>query len=202
MSQIDWTACGSYREILFHKADGIAKITINRPHVRNAFTPLTVEEMMDALRDATNDSSIGVVILTGAGDLAFCSGGDQKVRGHAGYQDSEGVDRLNVLEFQRQMRRCPLPIVAMVAGFAIGGGHVLHVMCDLTIAAETPCSARPARASDRSTAASAPATWRASSARRRRGRSGTCASATTRRRRWRWAWSTRWCRWPTWSRKP
>ena len=136
MSQIDWTACGSYREILFHKASGIAKITINRPHVRNAFTPLTVEEMMDALRDATDDSSIGVVILTGAGELAFCSGGDQKVRGHAGYQDEEGVDRLNVLEFQRQMRRCPLPIVAMVAGFAIGGGHVLHVMCDLTIAAD------------------------------------------------------------------
>jgi naphthoate synthase len=136
MSQIDWTACGSYREILFHKAEGIAKITINRPHVRNAFTPLTVEEMQDALRDATDDSSIGVVILTGEGELAFCSGGDQKVRGHAGYQDEEGVDRLNVLEFQRQMRRCPLPIIAMVAGFAIGGGHVLHVMCDLTIAAD------------------------------------------------------------------
>ena len=136
MSQIDWTACGSYREILFHKAEGIAKITINRPHVRNAFTPLTVEEMQNALRDATDDSSIGVVILTGAGELAFCSGGDQKVRGHAGYQDEEGVDRLNVLEFQRQMRRCPLPIIAMVAGFAIGGGHVLHVMCDLTIAAD------------------------------------------------------------------
>ena len=136
MSQIDWTACGLYREILFHKAHGIAKITINRPHVRNAFTPLTVEEMSSALLDATKDRSIGVVILTGAGELAFCSGGDQKVRGHAGYQDEQGVDQLNVLEFQRQIRRCPLPIIAMVAGFAIGGGHVLHVMCDLTVAAD------------------------------------------------------------------
>lgn len=132
----EWVACGSYEEILFHKAEGIAKITINRPHTRNAFTPLTVEEMIHALHDATDDPTIGVVILTGEGDMAFCSGGDQKVRGHAGYRDSGGVDRLNVLEFQRQMRRCPLPIIAMVAGFAIGGGHVLHVMCDLTIAAD------------------------------------------------------------------
>ena len=136
MSDIDWTARGDYQDILYAKADGIAKITINRPHRRNAFTPLTVEEMMHALDDARRDQEVGVVILTGQGDLAFCSGGDQKIRGDAGYRDTGGDDRLNVLEFQRQIRTCPKPIVAMVAGYAIGGGHVLHVMCDLTIAAD------------------------------------------------------------------
>ena len=136
MSDIDWTACGDYQDILYAKADGIAKITINRPHRRNAFTPLTVEEMMHALDDARRDQEVGVVILTGQGDLAFCSGGDQNIRGAAGYRDTGGDDRLNVLEFQRQIRTCPKPIVAMVAGYAIGGGHVLHVMCDLTIAAD------------------------------------------------------------------
>ena len=136
MSDIDWTARGDYQDILYAKADGIAKITINRPHRRNAFTPLTVEEMMHALDDARRDQEVGVVIITGQGDLAFCSGGDQNIRGAAGYRDTGGDDRLNVLEFQRQIRTCPKPIVAMVAGYAIGGGHVLHVMCDLTIAAD------------------------------------------------------------------
>ena len=133
---INWTACGEYQDILYAKAEGIAKITINRPARRNAFTPLTVEEMMAALEDARRDPAIGVVILTGQGELAFCSGGDQKIRGDAGYRDQGGADRLNVLEFQRQIRTCPKPIVAMVAGYAVGGGHVLHVMCDLTIAAD------------------------------------------------------------------
>ena len=133
---INWTACGEYQDILYAKAEGIAKITINRPARRNAFTPLTVEEMMAALEDARRDPAIGVVILTGQGELAFCSGGDQKIRGDAGYRDQGGDDRLNVLEFQRQIRTCPKPIVAMVAGYAVGGGHVLHVMCDLTIAAD------------------------------------------------------------------
>ena len=118
------------------KDNGIAKITINRPQVRNAFRPLTVNEMMQALEDARNDDQIGVIILTGKGDKAFCSGGDQKIRGDAGYSDGQGVERLNVLDFQRQIRTCPKPVIAMVAGYAIGGGHVLHVMCDLTIAAE------------------------------------------------------------------
>ena len=136
MSDITWIAAGTYQDILYTKADGIAKITINRPQRRNAFTPLTVEEMMAALEDARRDPAIGVVIVTGQGDLAFCSGGDQKIRGDAGYRDEGGADRLNVLEFQRQIRTCPKPIVAMVAGYAIGGGHVLHVMCDLTIAAD------------------------------------------------------------------
>jgi naphthoate synthase len=136
MSKAGWKACGRYGDILYHKAGGIAKITINRPEVRNAFRPRTVSEMIDALADAREDGRIGVIILTGAGTRAFCSGGDQKVRGDAGYVDARGVHRLNVLDFQRQIRTCPKPVIAMVAGYAIGGGHVLHVVCDLTIAAD------------------------------------------------------------------
>jgi naphthoate synthase len=131
-----WQPIATYDDIKFESLDGIAKITINRPEVRNAFRPQTVEEMIDALRRAQDDPQIGVIILTGEGPLAFCSGGDQRVRGEAGYTDGGGIDRLNVLEFQRKLRNCPKPIVAMVAGYAIGGGHVLHLMCDLTIAAD------------------------------------------------------------------
>ncbi|MEO1838045.1 MAG: 1,4-dihydroxy-2-naphthoyl-CoA synthase [Candidatus Lambdaproteobacteria bacterium] len=133
-----WESCGSYTDINFEKSnEGIAKITINRPEVRNAFRPLTVREMRGALNDAREDTKIGVIILTGEGEKAFCSGGDQRIRGSAGYEDSEtGHLRLNVLDFQREIRTCPKPVVAMVAGYAIGGGHVLHVMCDLTIAAD------------------------------------------------------------------
>lgn len=131
-----WEMCGSYSDIKYQKWDGIAKITINRPEVRNAFRPLTVDEMMHALNDARNDQQIGVIILTGEGKEAFCSGGDQRIRGDAGYVDKEGVHRLNVLDFQKQIRGCPKPVIAMVAGYAIGGGHVLHVICDLTIAAD------------------------------------------------------------------
>lgn len=133
---IEWHDAGEYKEILYHKAAGIAKITINRPEVHNAFTPLTVDEMSHALNDARFDPNIGVIILTGAGGKAFCSGGDQRVRGDAGYLDERGVARLNVLDFQRQMRTCPKPIIAMVAGYAIGGGHILHLIADLTIAAD------------------------------------------------------------------
>jgi naphthoate synthase len=131
-----WRCCGNYSDIKYHKIEGIAKITINRPEVRNAFRPLTVEEMRHALHDAQNDASIGVVLLTGEGKEAFCAGGDQKIRQDAGYADEKGVERLNVLDLQREMRSCPKPIIAMVAGYAIGGGHVLHVVCDLTIAAD------------------------------------------------------------------
>ena len=133
-----WKKALEFEDIIFEKSEeGIAKITINRPEVRNAFRPLTVREMQQALEDAREDSGIGVIILTGAGEKAFCSGGDQRIRGDAGYQDSgTGHLRLNVLDFQRQIRSCPKPIVAMVAGYAIGGGHVLHVMCDLSIAAD------------------------------------------------------------------
>jgi naphthoate synthase len=131
-----WQSCGNYRDILYHKQNGVAKITINRPEVRNAFRPLTVDEISHALNEARYDQTIGVIILTGQGKEAFCSGGDQKVRHEAGYTDEEGVDRLNVLDLQRQIRTCPKPVIAMVAGYAIGGGHVLHVVCDLTIAAD------------------------------------------------------------------
>ena len=133
-----WKKAFEFEDIIFEKSEeGIAKITINRPEVRNAFRPLTVREMQQALEDAREDSGIGVIILTGAGEKAFCSGGDQRIRGDAGYQDSgTGHLRLNVLDFQRQIRSCPKPVVAMVAGYAIGGGHVLHVMCDLSIAAD------------------------------------------------------------------
>ena len=136
MSEIQWNQIGNYTDIRYHKADGIAKITINRPEVRNAFRPLTVNEMISAMADARADESIGVIILTGEGDKAFCSGGDQKIRGEAGYKDQAGGEHLNVLDFQRQIRTCPKPIIAMVAGYAIGGGHVLHLMCDLTVAAD------------------------------------------------------------------
>ena len=136
LDTIHWIKEGSYQDILYHKYEGIAKITINRPEVRNAFRPLTVKEMSHALNDAREDETVGVIILTGQGKEAFCSGGDQRIRKEAGYSDETGTQRLNVLDLQRQIRTCPKPVVAMVAGYAIGGGHVLHVICDLTIAAD------------------------------------------------------------------
>src|SRR6185295_3842778 len=133
---IAWKNAKTYQDILYEKADGIAKVTINRPDVRNAFRPQTVREMIEAFDDAREDPEIGVVILTGAGEEAFCSGGDQRVRGTAGYVGDDQVPRLNVLDLQKRIRALPKPVIAMVAGFAIGGGHVLHVVCDLTLAAE------------------------------------------------------------------
>jgi naphthoate synthase len=133
---MDWTASGDYQDVRYEAAGGIAKITIARPEVRNAFRPLTVRELSNAFDVARDDPAIGVVILTGEGPLAFSSGGDQRIRGDDGYVDDRGVGRLNVLDLQVQIRRLPKPVVAMVAGYAIGGGHVLHVCCDLTIAAE------------------------------------------------------------------
>ena len=136
MGKIEWQAAGRYEDIKYEKYQGIAKITINRPAVRNAFRPQTVVEMSEVFREAERDTGIGVIVLTGQGKEAFCSGGDQKIRGEAGYKDNAGQESLNVLEFQRQIRRSPKPVIAMVAGYAIGGGHVLHLMCDLTIAAD------------------------------------------------------------------
>jgi naphthoate synthase len=134
---VAWNNVSGYEDIIYEKADeGIAKITINRPQVRNAFRPQTIKEMSRAFDDARDDENIGVVILTGAGKDAFCSGGDQKVRGEGGYVGKDGVPRLNVLDLQRQIRTLPKPVVAMVAGYAIGGGHILHLICDLTIAAD------------------------------------------------------------------
>ena len=126
----------AFEDILYQQAEGIAKITINRPEVRNAFRPETVEELALAFRRAHLDPETGVIILTGAGDKAFCSGGDQRIRGEEGYRDRHGTQHLNVLELQRQIRTLPKPVVAQVAGYAIGGGHVLHLICDLTIAAD------------------------------------------------------------------
>jgi naphthoate synthase len=132
-----WTPIQQFKDIKYERTeDGIAKITINRPEVRNAFRPQTVGELKEAFDLARDDSEIGVIILTGEGPDAFCSGGDQRVRGKAGYVDAKGVPRLNILDVQKQIRSLPKPVVAMVAGYAIGGGHVLHVVCDLTIAAD------------------------------------------------------------------
>jgi len=138
---IEWVASGDYRDISYETAEGIAKITICRPEVRNAFRPQTLFELADAFNRARDDVAVGVIILTGQGDLAFCSGGDQRIRGDDGYIGDDavaehGVGRLNVLDLQIQIRRTPKPVVAMVAGYAVGGGHVLHVVCDLTIAAD------------------------------------------------------------------
>jgi len=146
--KVEWRSVPGYEDVVYEKTTmmreddpgaalgGVAKITINRPRVRNAFRPRTVMEMSRAFADAREDPEVGVVVLTGAGDEAFCSGGDQKVRGHGGYVGEDGVPRLNVLDLQRQIRTLPKPVVAMVAGYAIGGGHVLHLMCDLTICAD------------------------------------------------------------------
>ncbi len=137
----DWQSAGDYHDIRYEIAEGIAKITINRPEVRNAFRPQTLFELSDAFDRARDNPEVGVIILTGQGDMAFCSGGDQRIRGNDGYIGSDevaqrGIGRLNVLDLQIQIRRTPKPVVAMVAGYAIGGGHVLHVVCDLSIAAD------------------------------------------------------------------
>ncbi|AUS81720.1 1,4-dihydroxy-2-naphthoyl-CoA synthase [Actinoalloteichus sp. AHMU CJ021] len=137
----EWQQLGDYQDIRYEIAEGIAKITINRPRVRNAFRPQTLFELSDAFNRARDDDEVGVIILTGQGDLAFCSGGDQRIRGDDGYLGDDevarrGIGRLNVLDLQVQIRRLPKPVIAMVAGYAIGGGHVLHIVCDLTIAAD------------------------------------------------------------------
>ncbi len=141
MSHPDWIEAKEYEDITYHKCHGVARIAFDRPEVRNAFRPETLLELQEAFRDAGEDTEIGVVLLTGNGPTedgkyAFCSGGDQRVRGDAGYVGADGVPRLNVLELQRYMRSMPKPVIALVAGYAIGGGHVLHVLCDLTIAAD------------------------------------------------------------------
>ncbi len=134
---VEWRKAGDYTDILYEISGGIAKITINRPEVHNAFRPKTVDEMLDAFTEAHHDASVGVVLFTGAGTRAFCSGGDQRVRGEGGYVGDDGVPRLNVLPLQRYIRSMPKPVIALVNGYAIGGGHVLHVICDLSIASET-----------------------------------------------------------------
>lgn len=136
MSVVEWVPGKKYEDIIYETYNGIAKITINRPEVRNAFRPKTVIELIDAFAVARDDKDVGVIILTGEGDKAFCSGGDQSVRGHGGYVGEDEIPRLNVLDLQRLIRVIPKPVIAMVRGYAIGGGHVLHIVCDLTIAAD------------------------------------------------------------------
>lgn len=141
MTKPDWKQVRAYQDITYDKCDGVARIAFNRPEVRNAFRPETLFELQEAFRDAGEDQTIGVVLLTGNGPAkdgkySFCAGGDQRVRGEAGYVGADGVPRLNVLELQRFIRTMPKPVIALVAGYAIGGGHVLHVVCDLTIAAD------------------------------------------------------------------
>ena len=134
--KIKWKSLANFEDILYEYHKGIAKITINRPEVRNAFRPKTIKELQEAFKSCAEDPNVGVVLFRGAGDKAFCSGGDQKVRGHGGYNDSEGNPSLNVLPLQRFIRYMPKPVIALVGGYAIGGGHVLHVICDLTIASD------------------------------------------------------------------
>eukprot|EP01034_Spumella_vulgaris_P018181 gene18181-23216_t len=133
---ITWLSSQTYSDIRYETAEGIAKITINRPERRNAFRPETVSQLIDAFHRAHHDNAIGAIIMTGAGNEAFCAGGDQSVRGHAGYVGGDGVPRLNVLDLQKLIRSMPKVVIALVAGYAIGGGHVLHLVCDLTIAAD------------------------------------------------------------------
>ncbi len=181
-----WLPIKTFTDIEFERTeDGIAKITINRPDVRNAFRPQTVHELKEALEICREDSKIGVVILTGKGPDAFCSGGDQKVRGHAGYVGQDGVPRLNILDVQKQIRFLPKPVIAMVAGYAIGGGHVLHVVCDLTIAADNAKFGQTGPKVDK----------------KRPVRSGTYADSIRLMRRSRWDWSTLWFRWPSLKQK-
>ena len=179
----------NFEEILFEEYNHIAKVTINRPRYRNAFTPRTVWEMSQAFSYCREALDIRVVILTGAGDKAFCSGGDMHVKGRGGYVGGDGVPRLNVLDLQMQIRRLPKPVIAMVNGYAIGGGHVLHVVCDLTVA--SPSSDRPGRRSVPLTPVSGLLIWPALSDRRRRVRYGSCAGSTLPSRRNAWDLSTR-----------
>ncbi|MGH2363362.1 MAG: 1,4-dihydroxy-2-naphthoyl-CoA synthase [Chloroflexota bacterium] len=133
---VEWQTVKDYQDIIYQRADGIARIAFNRPEVHNAFRPQTITEMIDAFTDVRDDPTTGVVLLTGTGTRAFCSGGDQRTRGTGGYVGDDGVPRLNVLDLQRLIRVLPKPVIAVVAGYAVGGGHVLHVICDLTIAAD------------------------------------------------------------------
>ena len=190
----EWKTLKEYEDILFEFYNGIARITINRPQVRNAFTPRTVSEMSDAFYICRERRDVRVVVLTGVGDKAFCSGGDMHVKGHGGYVGDDGVPRLNVLEVQKQIRSLPKPVIAAVNGFAIGGGHVLHVVCDLTIASDNAIFGQTGPR-----VGSFDAGFGSSYlVRRKPVRYGSCAGSIMPRRPLTWDWSTRWCLWPNW----
>ena len=188
MEKIEWKTIKEYEDILFQQFEGIAKITINRPQVYNAFRPQTNREMLDAMAYCREASDIGVVVLTGAGDKAFCSGGDQKVKGVGGYIDENGVPRLNVLDLHKAIRSIPKPVIAMVNGYAIGGGCVLTVVCDLTIASE---NARFGQTGPKVGSFDAGFGLRGAWARRKPAKSGSFAASIQPARPRLWAWSTR-----------
>ena len=199
---VDWTPAGSYADIRYELADGIAKITIDRPEVRNAFRPETLIEISDALERAREDTKVGVVVLTGEGPDAFCSGGDQRVRGDTGYvAGGASVGRFHVTDLHVQIRRLPKPVVAMVAGYAIGGGHVLHLVCDLTIAADNARFGQTGPKVGSFDGGFGASLLARSWGRRRRRSSGSCAASTTRSRRSRWGSSTRSSRSSGWRRR-
>ena len=205
---ISWEGEGEYEDILYERAESIAKITINRPDVRNAFRPQTIAEMRDAFSRARDDTGVGSIIFTGAGDDAFCSGGDQRIRGDDGYIGydevaQQGVGRLDVGELHVQIRRLPKPVVAMVAGYAVGGGHILHLVCDMTIAADNARFGQTGSAGRqlRRRLRRQPARVTTSASRRRRS-SGSSPASTSPRRRSRWDSSTRWSRSTTSSARP
>ena len=194
---INWQEVKAYEDITYHKAKGMARIAFDRPEIRNAFRPKTIDEMIEAFRDAWMDSSIGVVLLTGNGPSpkdgkwAFCAGGDQSVRGHAGYVGADGVARLNVLELQRIMRTMPKPVIALVAGYAIGCGHVLHVVSDLTIAADNAVFGQTGPIVGSFDGGFGSSYLPVSLAKRKSVKSGTCVANMTRGKHKRWGWSTR-----------
>lgn len=198
----DWKTIKKYEDILFEQSGGIAKITINRPEVYNAFRPQTNFEMLDAMNYCRSTPEIGVIILTGAGDKAFCSGGDQHYKGLGGYVDSDGTPRLNVLELHKAIRSIPKPVIAMVNGYAIGGGNVLNVVCDLSIASENARFGQTARKSAASTPDSAHPTSPGAWARRKHARFGISAASTPPRRPLTWVWSMPSCPSNAWRRRP
>ena len=201
MKKFDWKPIKEYEDILFDYYDGIAKITINRPQVYNAFRPQTNNEMLDAMAICRERPDIGVVVLTGAGDKAFCSGGDQKVKGIGGYIDGNGVPRLNVLDLHKAIRSIPKPVIAMVNGYAIGGGHVLHVVCDLTIASENARFGQTGPKVGSFDGGFGSSYLARIVGRRRLAKSGFSAVSTRLRRPRPWAWSTRWCLSTDWKRR-
>ena len=192
METREWKNIKEYQDILFDFYNGIAKITINRPRYRNAFTPTTTSEISDALYYCRECRDINVVVLTGAGDKAFCSGGDMHVKGHGGYIGTDGVPRLNVLDVQKQIRSLPKPVIAMVNGYAIGGGHVLHVVCDLTIASDNAIFGQTGpKVGSFDAGFGSSYLARIVGQKKRHAKYGSFAVSTLHKKHWKWDWSIR-----------
>ncbi len=198
-TQREWTTIREYEDILFDYYNGIARITINRERYRNAFTPTTTAEMSDALRICREEADIDVIVITGAGDKAFCSGGDQNVKGRGGYIGKDGVPRLSVLDVQKQIRSIPKPVIAAVNGFAIGGGHVLHVVCDLSIASENAIFGQTGpRVGSFDAGFRCVLPGAGGRTEKRRARYGSSAASTMHRKLWIWDWSIKSFHWSNW----